>query len=136
MWLPINIVLNIPNVISFTSRMILRGIVHDKQTKMKETLKLMSLTQFSYGMSYFMLQAFYGVLSGFLMTVLLLGNSMMFENDPWKSSGLFMLTVIIYNVNTCSFCMALSTLFNETETAGQVGGVLTLIPSIFFLQFT
>ena len=51
---PFLLVVYIPNLVSLSAKFVLSNIVLDKQTKMRETLKIMSLTRFSYTISYFL----------------------------------------------------------------------------------
>jgi hypothetical protein len=43
-----------PSAFSMTARFILMQMVLDKQTKMRETLKIMSMKTGAYGLSYFL----------------------------------------------------------------------------------
>ena len=52
-FIPIMLTIAIAIIFSFSGRFILTNIVHDKETKMRETLRIMSLSRFSYLMSYF-----------------------------------------------------------------------------------
>jgi len=50
--IPFFITTLIPNLTSLMSRFIIQSLVEEKQNKMKETLSLMSLSSFSYAISY------------------------------------------------------------------------------------
>ena len=49
-------------------------MVEDKNTKMKETLRLMSLSREAYASSYFIMQAFMAVISGIIVGAFIFGN--------------------------------------------------------------
>ena len=49
-------------------------MVEDKITKMKETLRLMSLSREAYAASYFIMQAFMAVISGIIVGAFLFGS--------------------------------------------------------------
>ena len=54
----------LPNLTFVTSRFILQQVVEDKQTKMRETLRLMSLSRLAYALSYLIFQAIFALISG------------------------------------------------------------------------
>jgi ABC-type Na+ efflux pump permease subunit len=76
--MPLFMSLYVPNVTSIAARFILQSIVEDKQTKMRETLRLMSLSQFSYALSYLIFQGFFAVTSGSIVGYCLYGNENVF----------------------------------------------------------
>lgn len=53
LFVPVLLCFGITVVYGFSSRFILTNIVAEKETKMRETLRIMSLTQFNYAMSFF-----------------------------------------------------------------------------------
>lgn len=52
--LPLLMSIYVPLLTTISSRFILQSMVQDKQNKMRETLRLMSLSQVSYALSYFL----------------------------------------------------------------------------------
>ena len=52
--MPMYVCLVIPNLAAFTGRFLISSIVEDKQTKMRETLRIMGLSRLSYGFSIFL----------------------------------------------------------------------------------
>ena len=53
LFVPVLLCFGITVVYGFSSRFILTNTVTEKETKMRETLRIMSLTQFNYAMSFF-----------------------------------------------------------------------------------
>jgi hypothetical protein len=49
-------------IFSFSGRYILSNMVTDKETKMRETLRIMGLTQFNYAFSYFTIQGIFSTI--------------------------------------------------------------------------
>ena len=62
--MPMYVVFFLPNLTFVTSRFILQQIVEDKQNKIRETLRLMSLSRFAYAFSYFLFQAIFAFIEG------------------------------------------------------------------------
>jgi hypothetical protein len=54
MIIPFDLVFFSPYIFMFLSRFIIQSIVEDKKTNMKETLRLMTLSRFSYALSFFL----------------------------------------------------------------------------------
>ena len=50
--MPVLITLYVPNISQISNRFIIQSLVEDKQNKMRETLRLMSLSQLSYALSF------------------------------------------------------------------------------------
>jgi hypothetical protein len=61
---PMFVTFLLPNLTFVTSRFILQQVVEDKQTKMRETLRLMSLSRLAYALSYLIFQAIFALISG------------------------------------------------------------------------
>ena len=54
--------------------------------KMRDSLSLMSLSSFSYSVSFFLLQGFFGALSGVIIGIGMYNNANIFPDDPkWNS---------------------------------------------------
>ena len=70
-------------------------MVEDRAEKMRETLRLMSLSQFSYAISYFIFQAFFALLSGSIVGYVLYGNRNVFPVDTEKRSIEFLAAVTL-----------------------------------------
>jgi hypothetical protein len=63
------VVFTIPISFSLAGRHLLNECVVDKQTKMKEALKIMSLKTEAYGLSYFLSQGVFALFTSFIITV-------------------------------------------------------------------
>ena len=53
-------------------------MLEDKQNKMKETLRLMSLSNFSYGLSFLIFQSIFALVSAFITGAFLINNENVF----------------------------------------------------------
>jgi len=67
-YMPFLFCVMIPNLTSLSSKFILQSLVEDKQTKMRETLRLMSLTPWAYAVSYFLFQTIFAFSSATIMS--------------------------------------------------------------------
>ena len=110
-------------------------MVEDKQNKMRETLRLMSLSQFSYAQSFMIYQGIIAVFSGVIVGSVLWGNEGLFTDNLTAKSIQFMLVMIVFLTSQIPFTMSLSTFFNDSKVANYVGGLLMIVPIIIFLQF-
>lgn len=113
----------------FSGGFVLTKLVEEKESGMRESLKIMSLNQNSYGMSYFIFTGITIILQSLVMG-LLVGIPGKFTNDD----GLLLVPLfILYGVANVSFNMTLSTLFQDSKLANQLALVIQLLPTSFWL---
>ena len=131
----------IPGASSIGSRFLLHSLITEKSEKIRETLKLMSLTTPSYGLSYFIFQAFFAWIGSILITWPFMGSIHIFGVRT-QSEAIFkglelMTSVILFNISQVPFTMNLSTLFSDPKLGDNLGGTIlyatTLLP-IYILQ--
>jgi hypothetical protein len=79
--MPFVVLLIIPNLCAIGQRFIMQIMVEDKQTKMRETLRMMSLGRVPYGLSVVVFQGFFALLSGLFMAIILWGDPYVFSKD-------------------------------------------------------
>ena len=65
----------------FSIRFIMGSIIEDKQTKMRETLRMMSLSQFSYALSFLISSGVPAVIGSLINGAVVYGDSVMFSNS-------------------------------------------------------
>ena len=134
MIVPFTFVMMIPNLTSISARFILQSMVDDKQTKMRETLRLMSLSRGSYAFSFILFQGIFAILSGILLTVFVFDYEYAFPYNGFSRSIGFMIGAILFCIAQIPFAMALSTVFNDSKVGNQVGGLFIILPIVLFLQ--
>lgn len=78
---------------------------------MRETLRMMGLSQISYAMSFVLFQGIFAILGGIIMGLFLFNNEMVFPNDTKTDSLTFVLLLVLLQVAMIPLTMALSTLF-------------------------
>lgn len=130
---PIVVTLVVPSIFSVGQRFVLQTMVDDKVTKMRETLRLMSLSQAVYSFSFFLTQGIFAVLSGIILGAGLQGNDAMFPANSSLNPLIFGVAVMLFGLGMIPYCMALSTLFSDSKMANQIGGLLLLIPELIYL---
>jgi hypothetical protein len=59
----------VPTAFSLTARFILMQMVVDKETKMRETLRIMSMKSGAYGLSYFLTQVIITIFTAIVLSI-------------------------------------------------------------------
>ena len=85
--------------------------------KMRESLRLMSLTRISYTMSFIFIQGIFAVIAGLILMFGFLGNKTVFPADPTGNAVQFGIAIICFALTQIPYCMALSTLFSDAKLA-------------------
>ena len=93
---PIVMALLIPSIFSIGQRFILQTMVDDKMNKMRESLRLMSLTRVSYTMSFIFIQGIFAIVAGLILMVGFMGDKTMFPANPTGNAVTFGLAVIVF----------------------------------------
>jgi len=133
---PLLFLIYIPNLTAFSSRFLIQTIVDDKQNKMRETLRLMSLTQFSYGLSYVLFQGIIAVLGSIIMGLFLFNNKDTFPDHPFGYSIAFIIVLVVLYVAMIPFAMSISTPFTDSKVANYAGNLILTFPILIFIQLT
>ena len=125
---PIIMSMVVPSIFSIGQRYILQSMVYDKNNKMRETLRLMSLSQFSYAISYFIMQAIVALFTAVVLTIGLQGNKNIFSHDDGYDHLRLGAGVFLFALASIPYVMCLSTFFNDPRLAAQMGGLFLLLP--------
>jgi len=131
--MPLLMCLYVPNLTAISSRFLIQTIVDDKQTKMRETLRIMSLSQLSYAFSFFIFQGIFAIIGGFIFGAFVINDNNLFPQDAMNSSLLFMAVIILHNISTIPFAMSLSTFFDDSKVAAYMGQLFLILPMILFI---
>jgi hypothetical protein len=110
-------------------RFVLSEPVVDKETKMRETLRIMSMRSSVYGLSYFITQAIFSLFTTLIVT---LTFCMLRLFSPGEAL-LFFISLIFYGLSMIFKSMALSTLFSDSKVAGQIGSLVLIAPMALFM---
>jgi ATP-binding cassette subfamily A (ABC1) protein 5 len=71
----------VPTAFSLTCRFILMQMVVDKETKMRETLRIMSMKTGAYGLSYFLTQVIFTIFVAIVLTIIFTVKSLVPTSD-------------------------------------------------------
>ena len=71
----------VPTAFSLTCRFILMQMVVDKETKMRETLRIMSMKTGAYGLSYFLTQVIFTIFVAIVLTIIFTVKNMIATSD-------------------------------------------------------
>jgi ABC-2 family transporter protein len=104
-------------------------MVIDKETKMRETLKILSMRTSAYGLSYFFSQLVFIAIISLLMTITYLAMKYLSGGD----SILFFLVMLIHGISMTFFSMALTTIFSDSKISVQLGSLALVLPLALFI---
>jgi hypothetical protein len=125
----VTIVFTIPICFAMACRYILSQVVYEKEMKMKETMKIMSLRTLPYGMSFFVSQSFFTIVASVMITIAFLIKDMVVGDDIVP----FFFTVLLFGLAITSFSLTLTTFFSDSKLSTQIGSLVILIPMAIFL---
>ena len=108
-------------------RFVLSQPVVDKETKMRETLRILSMKTSAYGLSFFFTQAIFAFFTSIFisLTFLLIG---FFQGKGFFAFIAFWMAVLVYGFSTIFMSMGLSTLFSDSKIASQIGSLVLIVP--------
>ena len=114
-------------------RFVLSEPVVDKETKMRETMRIMSMRSSVYGLSYFFSQAIFSLFTTLIVTIAF--GLLRFYS---ASNGIiFFVCLALYGLSMIFTSLALSTLFSDSRVASQIGSLILLGPmSLLMYLFT
>ena len=124
-----------PYITMINVRFIVTSMVEDKKTKMRETLRLMSLSRWNYTMSFFVYQSCMSLWNGVIIGAIMFNNVNAFtiEDDRFKNSVTYIFIAIFLCVGMIGYSMALSTLFYDTKVGQNMSQLAIFIPLILFV---
>ena len=105
-------------------RFVLSEPVVDKETKMRETMRIMSMRSSVYGLSYFITQAIFSLFTALIVTIAF-GLLKFFSA---QDGVIFFITLALYGLSMIFKALALSTLFSDSKVASQIGSLILLGP--------
>ncbi|XP_032568013.1 phospholipid-transporting ATPase ABCA7 [Chiroxiphia lanceolata] len=104
----------------YSVAMIIKGVVHEKETRLKETMKTMGLSSGILWLSWFLSSFIPFLLSSALLVLILkLGNIL-----PYSDPAVIFLFLGTFSVATISQCFLISTFFLRANLASACGGII------------
>ena len=111
------LVLSVPGVFAMSQRFIIQTMVEEKENKMKETLRLSSLTPMNYAWSFWLSEAIQSLIAPIVFILMLWDMPNIFPSDTVGSLFVFALSVYMFCLATIPFAMTLSTFFKDHKIA-------------------
>uniref|UniRef100_A0A674ILM6 ABC transporter domain-containing protein n=1 Tax=Terrapene triunguis TaxID=2587831 RepID=A0A674ILM6_9SAUR len=104
----------------YSVAMIIKGVVHEKEARLKETMKIMGLSSGILWLSWF-ISSFIPFLisSSFLVLILKLGDIL-----PYSDPAVVFLFLAAFAVATIAQCFLISTFFSRANLASACGGII------------
>mmetsp|Transcript_24977 Transcript_24977/g.75215 ORF Transcript_24977/g.75215 Transcript_24977/m.75215 type:complete len:1447 (+) Transcript_24977:67-4407(+) len=110
----------------YTALSITRGLVEEKQARLKEAMKMMGLTSWVHWAAWFIKYFLFMMMSVTLIAVMLVFGRI-FENSDFS---VIWVLLVLYASSTITFCFLLSTFFDSANTAAAAGGLLYFVAFI------
>lgn len=104
-------------------------MVIDKETKMRETLKIMSMKTAAYGLSYFIIQQIFILVIAILLTI----TFMVLKYITGFNSILFLIVMLFQGVSFTFMSMAITTIFSDSKISVQMGSLILMLPLTLFI---
>lgn len=123
------IALAVPTAFQATCRFILMQMVVDKETKMRETLRIMSMKSAAYGLSYFLTQMIFIAIISALLTL----TFALKEFIKTEYIAFFFIAMILNGISMTFFSMALTTIFSDSKISIQLGSLALTLPIALFI---
>uniref|UniRef100_A0A8C0GHW2 P-type phospholipid transporter n=1 Tax=Chelonoidis abingdonii TaxID=106734 RepID=A0A8C0GHW2_CHEAB len=104
----------------YSVAMIIKGVVHEKEARLKETMKIMGLSSGILWLSWFISSFIPFLISScFLVLILKLGDIL-----PYSDPAVVFLFLATFAVATIAQCFLISTFFSRANLASACGGVI------------
>jgi ABC-type Na+ efflux pump permease subunit len=85
-------------MVSIGATFLIQQMVEEKENRMRESLRIMSLTPLSYGGSFFLFQAIFAALGSLIVGAWCFGNEVIFPIETTSRSIQFVLLLMAYQV--------------------------------------
>ncbi|KAJ3614038.1 hypothetical protein NHX12_017615 [Muraenolepis orangiensis] len=104
----------------YSVAIIIKGVVYEKEARLKETMRIMGLDNGTLWLSWFISSLIPLLVSAALLVVLLkVGNLL-----PYSDPGVIFLFLSVFGVATIMQCFLISTLFSRANLAAACGGII------------
>ncbi|XP_061418243.1 phospholipid-transporting ATPase ABCA1-like isoform X5 [Lethenteron reissneri] len=104
----------------YSVAMILKEVVHEKEARLKETMRIMGLSTSMLWLSWFISILIPLLISAVLLTVLLKMGNILYYSDP----TIVYLYLCVFAIATVMQCFLISTLFSRANLAAATGGIV------------
>ncbi|XP_053559159.1 phospholipid-transporting ATPase ABCA1-like [Bombina bombina] len=107
----------------YSVAMIVKGIVYEKEARLKETVRMMGLGSGTYRFSWFISSFIPLVISAFLLTITLKFGNILRYSDP----SVFFVFMVIFCFATIMECFFISVFFSKANLAAACGGIIYFV---------
>ncbi|XP_044309383.1 phospholipid-transporting ATPase ABCA1-like [Varanus komodoensis] len=104
----------------YSVAMIIKGVVHEKEARLKETMKIMGLSSATLWLSWFLSSFIPFLISASLLVLILKVGDILPYSDP----AVVFLFLATFAVATITQCFLISTLFSRANLASACGGII------------
>ncbi|KAJ7308251.1 hypothetical protein JRQ81_008776 [Phrynocephalus forsythii] len=104
----------------YSVAMIIKGVVHEKEARLKETMKIMGLSSATLWLSWFLSSFIPFLISAALLVLILKVGDILPYSDP----AVVFLFLATFAVATISQCFLISTFFSRANLASACGGII------------
>ncbi|XP_075459417.1 phospholipid-transporting ATPase ABCA1-like isoform X2 [Ascaphus truei] len=118
----------------YSVAMIVKGIVYEKEARLKETVKMMGLGNGMYRLSWFISTFIPLVISAFLLTIIFKFGNVLHYSDP----SVFFVFMVIFCFATVMECFFISVFFSKANLAAACGGIIYFVlylPHVFLFAW-
>lgn len=121
------LILSSPFIVQGSTNYISNEMVRDRETKMKETLKIMGLRPWIYALSFLVQQGIFMIFPCFFMTLFIY----MFNPDLVDEASLMVIFVCtwLFSLSMLSLTMVISNFFSSSKIVGMVLNVIFFVPT-------
>ncbi|CAC5380658.1 ABCA3 [Mytilus coruscus] len=113
---------------------IVKDIVHEKERKLKESMKMMGLSNWLHWMAWFIKYTVFLFITVLIMTILLAVKTDKGAVINKSNPVIIFIFLMLYAISTISFCCTVSVFFSKANSGAAAGGILfflTYIPYLF-----
>ncbi|XP_053160051.1 phospholipid-transporting ATPase ABCA7 isoform X2 [Hemicordylus capensis] len=104
----------------YSVAMIIKGVVHEKEARLKETMKIMGLSSTTLWLSWFLSSFIPFLISASLLVLILKVGDIL----PYSNPAVVFLFLATFAVATISQCFLISTFFSRANLASACGGII------------
>eukprot|EP00051_Salpingoeca_urceolata_P027249 m.480607 g.480607 ORF g.480607 m.480607 type:complete len:1709 (+) comp21902_c0_seq1:465-5591(+) len=116
----------------FTALNIVRNLVHEKERRLKESMKMMGLRNFIHWAAWFVQYFLFLMIGVVLMTILMSAGKLLKFSDM----SIIFVYLMLYAVSTIALCFFISVFFSTASTAAAAAGLIWFMSYVpyFFIQ--
>lgn len=114
----------------FTALNIVRNLVHEKERRLRESMKMMGLRNWIHWLSWFTMYLSFIVVSFAVCTILFKTGKVLKASEP----TVIFVYLLLYGIASINFCFLISVFFTKASTGAAAGGIIwfcSYIPYLF-----